>query len=296
MTTALDIFTQDQFRGNIGKLPTCQLLNSEARPGLFVKEVEAKLAGWNETVGEYEKYTHQYRGADKKKEAGYFFAAPKMHILGISPRLVEVTKKGTEKGLGKSGSILASYDSEVGQKYHYDENNKGGTTLRTFYLIQLIDAKGNFIHDLPLTLSVHGVGATAFGKAFTEFGKVAETAYTKLYSKAGEFLTLNEQAKASLIFNPKFMFDLRGEVEQSPVCVVESFIEPSSKSQAELGKSFNMAKYERIIGTQKSFASFADRVLKQLEEFHPINGNLQLLGESQNMRSALPPSEVEVDF
>ena len=296
MTTALDIFTQDQFRGNIGKLPTCQLLNSEAKPGLFIKEVDAKLAGWNEVAGEYDKYTHQYRGAKKEKHPGYFFSAPKLHILGISPRLVEVTKKGEEKGLGKPGSILASFESEVGQKYHYDEDNKGGTTLRTFFLIQLVDAKGNFIHDLPLTLSVHGVAAMSFGKGFTEFGKLAEAAYTKLYSKAGEYLTLNEQAKASLIFNPKFACELSGEVEQSPVCIVESFVEPSSKSQAELGKSFNMAKYERIIGTQKSFASFADRVLKQLEEFHPINGNLQLLGESQNMRSALPPSEVEVDF
>lgn len=295
MTTALDIFTQDEFRGNIGKLPTCQLLNSEARPGLFVKEVEAKLAGWNEVAGEYEKYTHQFRGADKKKEPGYFFSAPKLHILGISPRLVEVTKKGAEKGLGKSGSILATFDSEVGQKYHYDEENKGGTTLRTFYLIQIVDAKGNFIHDLPITLSVHGVAATSFGKAITGFGKLAEAAYTKLYSKAGEYLTLNDQARASLIFNPKFACELSGEVEQSPVCIVESFTEPSAKSKPELEKSFNMAKYERIKGTQKSFSTFADRVLKQFEEFHPTNGNLQLLGEPQGVRSALPPGE-DVDF
>ena len=295
MTTTLDIFTQDQFRGNIGKLPVCQLLNSEARPGLFVKEAQAKLAGWNEAADEYEKYTHQYRGGDKKKEPGFFFPSAKMHILGISPRMVEVTLKGSEKGLGKQGAILALFESELGQKIHYDEDSKGGTTLRTFYLIQLVDAKGSFLHDLPLVLSIHGVAATSFGKAFDNFGKLAEAAYSKLYSKAGEYLTLNEQAKASLIFKPKFTSELAGEEAQSFVCVVESFVEPSSKSQTELGKSFNIAKYERIQGTQKSFASFADRVLKQLEEFHPTNGNLQLLGEAQVMRSALPPGE-DVDF
>lgn len=294
MAATLDMFTQDEFRGNIGKLPVCQLLNSEAKPGLFVKEKDAKLASWTEVIDEYEKYTHQYRDKDKTKEVGYFFSAPKLHILGISPRLVEVTKKGEELGLGKSGSILASYENEVGQKFHHDEATKGGTTLRTFYLIQLVDTKGNFIHDLPLVLSVKGAAAATFGKAWDNFGKLAEAAYTKLYSSAGEYLTLNEKARAALIFNPKFVSELVGEENQSFVCVVESFEEPSSKSKEELGKSFNMAKYERINGTQKSFESFADRVLKQLEEFHPTNGNLQLLGEPQ-MRSALPPGE-DVDF
>lgn len=290
----LDIFTQDEYRGNIGKLPICQLLNSEAKPGLFIKEKDAKLAGWNEVTGEYDEYTHQYRDKDKTKEAGYFFVAPKLHILGVSPRLVEVTKRGEELGLGKSGAILASYENEVGQHIHHNPDTKGGTSLRTFYLIQLVDSKGNFIHDLPLTLSVKGAAATTFGKAWDAFGKLAEAAYTKLYSRAGEYLTLNEQAKAALIFNPKFISELVGEENQSFVCVVESFVEPSAKSQAELGKSFNMAKYERIQGTQKSFAGFADRVLKQLEEFHPTNGNLQLLGEGESqMRSALPPEEVD---
>lgn len=291
MIATLDMFTQDEFRGNVGKLPVCQLLNSEAKPGLFVKEKDAKLAGWNEVDKEYDKYVHQYRDKDKTKEAGYFFVSPKLHVLGVSPRLVEVTKKGEELGLGKVGSILQSYENEIGQHIHHNSETKGGTSLRTFYLIQLIDSKGNFIHNLPLVLSVKGAAAATFGKAWNTFGKLAESAYTTLYSKAGEYLTLNEQAKASLIFNPKFGSELVGEESQSFVCVVDSFVEPSAKSKEELGKSFNMAKYERIQGTQKSFKGFADRVLKQLEEFHPTSGNLQL-----DTRPALPPGGDDVDF
>jgi hypothetical protein len=294
MTATLDMFTQDEFRGNIGKLPVCQLLNSESRPGLFVKEKDAKLAGWNDgIVGEYDKYTHQYRDKEKTKESGFFFSSPKLHILSVSPRLVEVTKKGAELGLGKIGAILQSYENEIGQYIHHNPETKGGTSLRTFYLIQLLDSKGEFIHSLPLVLSVKGAAAATFGKAWDAFGKLAESAYTKNYSSDGEYLTLNEQAKACLIFNPKFTGELVGEENQSFVCVVESFAEPSSKSKAELERSFNMPKYGRIQGTRKSFAAFADRILKQLEEFHPINGNLNLLDEPQPIKSALPPGEVD---
>ena len=95
MTLTLDFLTKDEFRGNVGKLPVCQLLNDKARPGLFIKLKDAKLAGWTSSEKDgVEEYTHIYN--DESSEAGYFLSNPKIHILGVSPRFVEVTKNGAE--------------------------------------------------------------------------------------------------------------------------------------------------------------------------------------------------------
>lgn len=296
MTLTLDFLTQDEFRGNVGKLPVCQLLNDKAKPGLFVKLKDAKLAGWSHTDKDgVEEYTHVYN--DESTEAGYFLPNPKIHILGTSPRLVEVTKTGAESKsfpFNKQGEIIANYETPEGQVTHHNEETKGFTTLRTYYLIQLLNAKNEFIHKLPLVLSVKGAAAAEFGKAWEAFCKMSEAALTQVKSPSGAYLTMNEQARALLIFNPKFKWAMAGDKQKSPICAVESFVEPSGKSETELNKSFNLAKGELIMGTQKSFASFTSEVLKQLEEFHPVSADLQLLGESQ-MRSALPPGG-EVDF
>ena len=59
MTLTLDFLTKDEFRGNVGKLPVCQLLNDKARPGLFIKLKDAKLAGWTSSEKDgVEEYTH----------------------------------------------------------------------------------------------------------------------------------------------------------------------------------------------------------------------------------------------
>ena len=294
MTLTLDLLTQDEFRGNVGKLPVCQLLNDKAKPGLFVKLKDAKLAGWTPSEKDgVEEYTHVYN--DSSSEVGYFLINPKIHILGASPRLVEVTQNGAESKtfpFDKQGTIIANYETPEGQATHHNELTKGCTTLRTHYLIQLLNAKNEFIHKLPLALSVKGAAAAEFGKAWEAFCKMSESALTQVKSPDGAYLTLNEQARALLIFNPKFKWVLVGDVKKSAVCAVESFAEPSSKNEAELNKSFNLAKGNLILGTQKSFASFTDTVLKQLEEFHPIPEGVEL----RLLKSALPPSEEEVDF
>lgn len=299
MTTllSLDVFAADEFRGNVGKLPVCQLLNDKAKPGLFIKLKDAKLAGWLSTPKDgAEEYTHIYN--DESSEQGYFLANPKMHILSASPRLVEVTKNGAEAipSMGKQGSIIANYETEVGQTVHHNEATKGQTTLRTYYLIQLLNEKNEFIHKLPLVLSVKGAAAAEFGKAWEAFCKMAESAYTNVKSPSGSYMTLNKQARACLIFNPKFKWAMAGTgTVKSAICAVESFVEPSGKDEASLGKSFNMAKAELIWGTQKSFTSFADTVLKQLEEFHPVPDGVDLALPQGQMKSALPPAD-DMDF
>ena len=293
MTLTLDFLTKDEFRGNVGKLPVCQLLNDKAKPGLFIKLKDAKLAGWTSSEKDgVEEYTHIYN--DESSEAGYFLSNPKIHILGVSPRFVEVTKNGAESKsfpFDKQGAIVANYETPEGQATHHNEATKGFTTLRTHYLIQLLNAKNEFIHKLPLVLSVKGAAAAEFGKAWEAFCKMSEAALTQVKSPDGAYLTLNEQARAMLIFNPKFRWAMAGDKQKSAICAVESFVEPSSKSEAELNKSFNLAKGNQIMGTQKSFASFTDTALKQLEEFHPIPEGVELGG----LKSALPPGE-EVDF
>jgi hypothetical protein len=284
----LDLLTQDEFRGNVGKLPVCQLLNDKSKPGLFIKMKDAKLAGWTEK-NQVEVYTHTYN--DESSEAGYFFSNPKIHVLGISPRLVEVTKKGAQDKtfpFWEQGTLIANYETPEGQVVHHNKLTKGCTTLRTYYLIQLLDAENEFFHKLPLLLSVKGAAAAEFGKAYTAFCQIAEAALTQLKSSDGTYLTLNSQARAVLIFNPKFKWVLVGDKDKSPVCAVESFLEPSGKNEVELNKSFNLAKSKQIMGTQKSFQSFTSTALKQLEQLHPVPENIDL-----GLRSALPPSDVD---
>ena len=286
----LDVLTQDEFRGNVGKLPVCQLLNDKSKPGLFIKMKDAKLAGWTSSEkNEAEIYTHTYN--DESKEAGYFFSNPKIHVLGISPRLVEVTKKGAEDKsfpFGEQGTIIANYETTEGQVVHHNKLTKGCTTLRTYYLIQLLNAENEFFHKLPLLLSVKGAAAAEFGKAYSAFCQMAEAALTQIKSPDGTYLTLNDQARATLIFKPKFKWVLAGDKDKSPVCAIESFLEPSGKNEAELNKSFNLVKFHQIIGTQKSFQSFTSTVLKQLQDFHPVPENVDL-----GLKSALPPSDID---
>lgn len=297
MTVTLDTFRQDKFRGEVPKLPLCLLL---AGTHLFIKEEALKLCGWvdksvfdgieNAAIA---KITKGKKGAEKVEppvlipfagiptihtfnggtdEGGLAFPTCRMHVLSSSPRLVEVTDNGAKAGLGRKGSIIGNYEFPDGCEIHESYDRESNlTTLRTLHMIYLVGGDNKPLHKVPLVLSVHGGAATIFGKALELFYKLTEIALTEHYND--DFYTLSSEARAALIFQPTFGIEEVGTTKTSPVCSVESFIEPEA---ATVETHFNLEQAEYLWNVRKSLGSFAAKYMQEFAQYHPIAPGVEL--------------------
>lgn len=264
MTLTLDDLKSPEFRGDKSYLPTAQLLNDKAKPVLFIKEDNLKLAGWTGGDKDGEKYTHTYNNG--KAFPGLAFASCRMHVLLTSPRFVELTENGAAAfpDLGKKNDILASFETPEGQNLRESMQNqvKGSTTLRTFYLIYLVNAKNENLHKVPFTLSVHGAAAAQFGKALEQHYRLVEIAFSSRNPEDG-YMTLDNRARSLTIFQPTFGVEMVGDTKKSAVCTVKSFAEPKPETVESF---FCLNKHESFWATQASLAGFARRYMSQMSE------------------------------
>lgn len=286
----------DKYRGSAPKLPMCQMLLTKGKtkdtgfealtPILFVKADSLKLASWvNDGSGK--PYTHTYN--DGKKETGLAFAAPRINFLLSSPRLIEVTKKGDEAGIGMKGEIIGNFDSPNGSSLRA-KYPKEYTTLRTLYMLYLLAEDNNLLHKVPLTLSIHGGGAAFLGKSLDMFYRQLEVAYSE--SQDGdEFYTLGQDARCLAVFEAQLESVPVGEEQTSDIPAFVGYKEPTFENLESL---FNFANADKIHSVQQSLSNFAERYLRQFEQYHPVNNmtELALVSAEPEVQQTLPSFNV----
>jgi hypothetical protein len=291
MVFDLNNLKKDEYRGEMGKLPVCQFLISKGPkkqtgiegdlPILFLKDT--KLAGWlNPEYGV--PYKHVYKGGDT--EEGIIFEDFRCNVINKSPRLIEVTLKGEEAGIGKRGQVLGVFDQPGG----YDLRSnfpKEYTTLRTLYLLYFLDQQNNFLHKMPYSLSVHGGAAYHFGSSLDNFYSLLESAYSNSNYGNGQYLTLSPEARSLGVFHAYLTKQQVGEGNTiADVASVGDFKRPTPETIDEF---FNSKFADQIFATRKSMSGFADKYLKQFEQFHPNPGNLALGDVDQETGEIYPP-------
>jgi hypothetical protein len=288
----LNNLKKDEFRGEMGKLPVCQFLLTKGPkkttgvegdlPALFLKDT--KLAGWlNSEYGT--PYKHVYKSGDT--EEGLIFEDFRCNVLHKSPRIIEVTINGEIAGIGKRGQVLGIFDQPGGYELR-EKYSKEYTTLRTLYLLYFLDDQNDFLHKMPYSLSVHGGAAYHFGSKLDEFYCCLESAYSSSkYGGSGEYYTLSHEARSLGIFNAYLSKQKVGEGNTTgDVAGVSSFKEPTPET---IDAFFNSAHAGQIFATRKSMSGFADKYLKQFEQFHSNPNNLVLGGVDQETGEIYPP-------
>lgn len=188
MTIDLKTFQSPEFAGEISSLPGCQILNDRSSDvaGLFVKEEAMKLSGFSEAPN----FEHTFQSGAKEK--GWRSNSPRMHVISQSSRFVQ--RRDTKE-------IIANYESRNGQELYRELGENGA--LRTFYLIYLVNEKNELLHQVPLVLSIYGVAAVRFGKAWQRFKMQMEVNYNLAMNES--YKPLNERFHVLTIFQPTFV-------------------------------------------------------------------------------------------
>ncbi|OWY67884.1 hypothetical protein B7486_28965 [cyanobacterium TDX16] len=244
-------YESSQYDGKITDFPICQVLNdkSPASVGMFVKAKNLPQIGWRGSEATYE---HTFSSG--ATELGVLLQSPRMHILRTSPRCIE---------LRKTGEIIANYENIEGRKKYEELGNLA--TLRTFYLIYLVDESSNNLHDLPLLLSIKGVAAVRFGEAYRQFKRQLEIAYAN--RRKTQYKPKDERFHVTGIFNPTFKPSLEppdGE-QKSWVAIPGSNSVPAIDG-CDLSKFLAPDKEDELWAIVQSSNGFSNNILKVAEE------------------------------
>lgn len=285
----LNRLNDDEFKGSLDRLPTAQLLLSNGNkkttglenqtPILFIRKSSIKLSGWkSDSYGI--PYNHQFRSASKDVEEGIAFDALSMNVIAKSPRFIELTQKGSDAGVGSRGQIIGNFDTPEGQSIR-SSMPKDYTSLRTIYMIVLLDEEQNFLHRMPIALSVKGGAAYHFGTALEDFYSSLSAAYSgSKYAKDG-ITILNEKAKALGVFNCELSIATVGdETASADVPSVGSWSEPTPD---KIEVFFNSRNADAIFSLLNSIAGFDEKYFKQFEEFHPMGSKITQLPRANNV-------------
>jgi hypothetical protein len=257
MTLTLEQLSTDEFQGTIKSLPVAQLLNEKkaADCGMFVKFSEILKAGWKVTPTVY--HTHTFSGGAEEK--GLLFHKANMLIINKSPRFVETRAKNEEGRF----DIIGVYDDPVIQaQYNAD---KSSYTLRTIYLIFLLDDAGELLHEVPIALTVKGVAAVAMGQKTEAFRTHLEKAYASAIN--GTYTVKNDKFHALGVFSPVFKPSHEGTKEKSWVCMATEYKAPSTE---ELPNFLKLSLSDYIWSIRNSTTDFCDRYFKKEAAFFSV--------------------------
>lgn len=259
--------------------PIIQIMNTEReRYGLFAKQSELDKAAWKGSDDNGLKYSHVYKSGSKDKIQGRLFQKVAMHIIDVSPRLIEVTDAGmrayrdgaselqflAEKGITSDGKskkpIIGVYADKHGFlisqeiKSFYDSlKAQGWVTLRTYYLVKLLektpDGYYKEAHQVPFCLPIHGAAAMSFGQALTKLGvNFSGVVGLDLHCPTVEGLS-------PIVFDVTFNAELAGNDESSSyVTIVESFEEITLDNINQLYRTEVVQEFEDIRKVNNNFA------------------------------------------
>jgi Family of unknown function (DUF5895) len=226
------------------EFPTLTFLNNQSG-GLFIKQSQMNLSGW---IGDPPNYTHTY--SDGKTEEGYLTHEPRMLVLYESDRIVEIRGGLPDKGVFiddilrkhphlaallpcveddffPSYMSLGFYSSSEGERIH-KALGKTFTTLRTNWIVYLLDENSEKLHSMPFRLTLKGYAAASFGVALKQFQmqlKLAAGEVTRksFFNKGWEFLSLG-------IFCPVLEASMQGETQKNFVTCVIGFKQVTKES------------------------------------------------------------------
>ncbi len=139
-------------------IPWCQMINPRygqdgIQPhGLAIKLDNAHAVGF-QPDDSWQKMEHEFSSG---VETVYITTTPRIVVVRRGPLSV----KDRETGV-KLGTLKENYDAFLADKLKF----------RTFtrYLIFLVGENKNFLHELPLQLTVNGAAGASFSKAYCEY-------------------------------------------------------------------------------------------------------------------------------
>lgn len=220
LAQAAEVFAQPNTWQPI-RFANMKAINKAPDFGFWLDKKSLSTAGWHGLPHNGIEKTIKF-GKQNTPEEGILFHKPNMIIIDQSPRFVEVTNEGElackaaqkakEAGqpyeqsflrLEKANAFIDIYCDQTGSTI--DENGfpYGGSILydelrsipdasryismRTLYLVFLLDDKYEMLHSTPVVLSLRGLAAVEFSGAVTQFGKAvlgeiaaSDTQYSKL--------------------------------------------------------------------------------------------------------------------
>ena len=246
----LQQFSSAEFSGKLTTLPICQILNEKSpnSVGLFIKEKNLALIDWRGGEANYE---HTFSSGTVEK--GVLFKSPRLHILAKSDRYVQ---------LRETGEIICSYETLEGRT-KYEEINadpKKPATLRSFYVIYLVDENNVSLHTVPLVLSLHGVAAARFGEAYSQFKVKMEIAYAK--AMASGYRSLNDKFHCLAVFNPTFKPSLEPPNGDKKSWVAIPELVASPDEQHPIGEFLALDKQTELWALAGEAAAFSNKLLK----------------------------------
>jgi hypothetical protein len=251
-------FQSPDFAGEVNFLAICQILNdkSPSTVGLFVKERTLELIGWE---GMASNYSHTFSSGAVEK--GILYKSPRMHVLAVSPRFVE---------LRETKEIVGNYETPQGRKLYAELSDT--VTLRSFYMLYLVGKKNENLHKVPLILSIHGVAAARFGEAYKQFRTRMEIAYATAINSG--YRNLNNQFHCLCVFNPSFKPSLEppNGSKKSWVAVPETVAYPQVDAK-DLEKFICLEKSTELWAIVSTSQGFANQLLKAAvsdEETSPL--------------------------
>lgn len=255
-------FIAAEFSGKLTTLAICQILNEKTPTsvGLFIKDKNLALIDWR---GEEPNYEHTFSSGTVEK--GVLFKSPRMHILAKSDRYVQMRE---------TGEIVANYETAEGRAKYEEINSdpKKPATLRSFYIIYLVDDNNCFLHSVPLVLSVHGVAAARFGEAYNQFKVQMEIAYAKAMGTG--YRSLNDRFHCLTVFHPTFKPSLEppnGD-KKSWVAIPETVAIPNQINP--VGKFISLDKQEELWTLAGEASNFSKHLLKAADTLDEATTNV----------------------
>jgi hypothetical protein len=238
------MFNTEEFVSGYQPLVTIQPLNKSRKRGWFIRSTDLDNCRWTAKETDFEKgsvifdYEQMFgMPPNTSKELGINFQAPRVQVLLRSPLMVE-------EQIGQRQTIGTFEDEEVKALFDADktaaelassknEMYKRKYSVRTKYLIYILDKNNKRAHEIPIVLTLKGLNGTDVSEKI----RLYEKEMSKCYSKAIDSevpLAMNEKFYATTVFCPTLSSDMRGS-NNVEICAVESFDIPDySDSEAAL--------------------------------------------------------------
>ncbi len=291
-------FESEQEQTNNIRLPLAILLNAKQPPnhGLFIKESELDKAVWhgipcnhaNKFSGsappEKGLLLHGYSDPVTGTDYSDKYPAPRIQVLHRSPTYIEIKREGVFGLDGKllmvngsparKGDVIGVYSGQTNALYKHlqaqgEADNESTVTLRTIYVIFLLDEQNQRLHDLPMSLSVAGGAGMFLNQSYDDWKLAYGMAFAKV-SGMSMSRNWNSAFYANGVFVPTLGTTPVGKTKQSDVTCVQTFIRPNPSNFASL----YLGKTQEAIEENKAWAEFGEAASTRFfeeNEFHRID-------------------------
>jgi hypothetical protein len=235
------MFNTKEFVSGYQPLVTIQPLNKSKKRGWFIRSSDLDNCRWTAKETDFEKgsvifnYEQMFgMPPNTAKELGINFQAPRVQVLLRSPLMVE-EQSGQRQTIGtfEDEDVKELFDADRTAAELANSKNemyKRKYSVRTKYLIYILDKNNKRAHQIPIVLTLKGLNGTDVSEKI----RIYEKEMSKCYSKAIDSeipLAMNEKFYATTVFCPTLSSDMRGS-NNVEICAVESFDIPDEDRES----------------------------------------------------------------